>query len=73
MIRCDVCWERFDPVAAPGALLFSPPDGGAYLCMKKHICQECYKSVLTLIGCTQGVAARCCAADASRKNDEVTT
>jgi hypothetical protein len=37
-INCDKCGK---PITEPGALLFSPPNNG--VCLKTHICKECYE------------------------------
>lgn len=36
--HCDICGE---PLAEPGALLFSPPNEQSW-CIKSHVCKPCH-------------------------------
>jgi hypothetical protein len=38
-IDCDFCGQE---LKQPGALVFSPPQGELDVCLKQHMCRECY-------------------------------
>lgn len=50
---CLHCHQPFDPVAEPGAVLWSPPRGElVQTCIKHHVCAPCWPTVLRKITMT---------------------
>ena len=41
IMKCDICGKKY---SKPGAVLWGPPVGR--LCLKYHICSDCYGDVL---------------------------
>ena len=45
-LKCDICGRD---LAAPGALVFSPPTDDGWLVEKFHVCADCWPTVAALI------------------------
>jgi hypothetical protein len=45
-IQCDRCHSE---LKQPGALIFSPPTGQAWLVEKYHVCADCWEDVAALL------------------------
>jgi hypothetical protein len=42
-LKCDRCQRE---LSEPGALIFSPPTGEAWLVEKYHICADCWPAIV---------------------------
>jgi hypothetical protein len=45
-LKCDMCGRE---LAAPGALVFSPPVNEGWLVEKYHVCADCWPEVVALL------------------------
>jgi hypothetical protein len=45
-LKCDICGHE---LAAPGALVFSPPADDGWLVEKYHVCADCWPTVAALL------------------------